>query len=130
MIEDIQARDSESTGRGASTMAPDAVPASLLEARGLSKTFGDVRALVDLDLAVSGGEILCLLGANGAGKTTTINLFLGFLEPTSGSLLVAGVDASKQPLEARRRLAYIPEQVALYPRLSGLVWRIVIRVLC
>ncbi|MDJ0940510.1 MAG: ABC transporter ATP-binding protein [Woeseiaceae bacterium] len=90
-----------------------------LEARGLSKRFGDTVALNNLDLAVSGGEVICLLGANGAGKTTTINLFLGFLKADSGSAYVEGIDVSKSPLEARRKLAYLPESVALYAKLSG-----------
>jgi len=91
-----------------------------LEARGLSKSFGSSTALDNLDLAVPAGEVLCLLGANGAGKTTTINLFLGFLEPTSGSALVDGLEVAKDPFEARKRLAYLPESVALYPKLTGL----------
>jgi len=91
-----------------------------LEASGLGKRFGDTRALVDLDLAVPPGEVVCLLGANGAGKTTTINLFLGFLEPDTGSALVEGIDVANSPLEARRRVAYLPESVALYPRLTGI----------
>ena len=94
--------------------------AILVEARRLTKRFGNVEALVDLDLQIGGGEVLCLLGANGAGKTTTINLFLGFHEPTSGEALIDGLDVSRDALSVRRRLAYIPEQVALYPRLSGL----------
>ena len=91
-----------------------------LEARGLSKTFGRVNALVDLDLEVAPGEVLCLLGANGAGKTTTINLFLGFLEPTSGSATVDGLDVSSNALEIKRKLAYVPEQVNLYRNLTGM----------
>jgi ABC-2 type transport system ATP-binding protein len=69
---------------------------------------------------VHGGEVFCLLGPNGAGKTTTINLFLGFIEPTAGEALVCGVDSARDPLEARRRIAYIPETVMLYGTLSGL----------
>lgn len=65
------------------------------------------------------GEIVCLLGANGAGKTTTINLFLGFTQPTSGSVSVDGVDVQRAPAEARARLAYVPETVMLYKHLSG-----------
>jgi len=91
-----------------------------LEARGLGKTFGATPALIDLNLTVSGGEVVCLLGANGAGKTTTINLFLGFLSPDTGSALVDGIDVSASPFDARRRLAYLPESVALYPKLTGL----------
>ena len=91
-----------------------------LEASGLGKRFGDKTALSDLNLTVANGKVVCLLGANGAGKTTTINLFLGFLKPDSGSAFVDGIDAAKSPIEARRRLAYLPESVALYPKLTGL----------
>ncbi len=90
-----------------------------LEARNLGKRFGNTEALSGLDLAVSSGEVICLLGANGAGKTTTINLFLGFLKPDTGTALVEGIDVSTSPLEARRKLAYLPESVALYAKLTG-----------
>lgn len=92
----------------------------MLNARGLTKRFGAKTALEGLDLVVGAGEIVCLLGANGAGKTTTINLFMGFLEPTSGSATVDGIEVKASPIEARRRIAYIPENVALYPALTGL----------
>ena len=74
----------------------------------------------ELNLSVHQSEIVCLLGANGAGKTTTINLFLGFLEPTSGTATVDGLDVSSNLAEARAKLSYVPEQVSLYPSLSGL----------
>jgi ABC-2 type transport system ATP-binding protein len=64
--------------------------------------------------------VFCLLGANGAGKTTTINLFLNFIAPTSGQARVCGLDVVEQPVETKKRLAYIPEQVMLYRNLSGL----------
>ena len=92
----------------------------MLEAKQLTKKFGALTALDNLDLKVDAGEIVCLLGANGAGKTTTINLFLGFLEPTSGGAYVNSMNVSQAPLETKKHLAYIPEQVALYPQLSGL----------
>lgn len=92
----------------------------MLEARLLTKSYQGVTALDHLDLRVPGGEVFCLLGPNGAGKTTTVNLFLNFIAPTSGQALVCGVDAAAAPLEARRRLAYIPETVMLYGNLSGL----------
>ena len=95
-------------------------PAPVLEARGLSKRYGDVEAVSSLDLRVGPSEIYCLLGPNGAGKTTTIHLFLGFLEPTAGSVRVLGLDVATAPLESKRRLAYVPEQVMLYRNLSGL----------
>ncbi len=92
----------------------------MLEARGLCKTFGDNEALVDLNLTVEQGEVVCLLGANGAGKTTTINLFLGFLKPDRGSAFVTNIDVVKEPVEARKHIAYLPESVALYPKLTGI----------
>lgn len=94
--------------------------AAMLEAIDLTKQFNGATALDRLNLRVDPGEIFCLLGANGAGKTTTINLFLSFLEPTAGVARVKGLDVTKHPIETRRTLAYIPEQVMLYPNLTGL----------
>ena len=91
----------------------------MLNAASVSKTFGTVTAVHDLTLAVAPGELFCLLGANGAGKTTTINLFLGFLAPDTGSVTVGGVQPAVEPRAARRQLAYIPENVALYDQLTG-----------
>jgi ABC-2 type transport system ATP-binding protein len=92
----------------------------MLEASGLTKHYGTTAALSDLNLQVGPGEIYCLLGANGAGKTTTINLFLNFIEPTAGTARVGGLDVVKEPLASKQLLAYIPEQVMLYPNLTGL----------
>ena len=92
----------------------------VLEASNLRKQYGDFVALQGLDLRVEPGEVYCLLGANGAGKTTTIQLFLGFIEPTAGSVRIAGLDVQKEPLETKRKTAYIPENVMLYPNLTGL----------
>ena len=92
----------------------------ILQAMELSKNFGDKKALNALNLNVNEGEIICLLGANGAGKTTTINLFLGFLEPSSGKAYVDGKDVSENTDYIRSKLAYVPEQVNLYPSLTGL----------
>ncbi|MEM6925500.1 MAG: ABC transporter ATP-binding protein [Myxococcota bacterium] len=92
----------------------------MLEASSVTRRFGAVAAVEDLDLTVASGDLFCLLGANGAGKTTTILLFLGFLAPDAGTVTVAGIDPSVDPRGARRQLAYIPETVALYPHLSGL----------
>jgi ABC-2 type transport system ATP-binding protein len=93
---------------------------AMLKALNLSKRYNGVPALQDLDLNVEKGEIYCLLGANGAGKSTTIRLFLNFIQPTSGTALVAELDVCKHPLETKRHIAYIPEQVMLYPHLTGL----------
>lgn len=92
----------------------------LLEADALVKDYGSHRAVDRLSLAVYPGEIYCLLGPNGAGKSTTINCFLGFVTPTSGSVSIAGRDVTAHPVETKRALAYIPEQVNLYRNLSGL----------
>lgn len=92
----------------------------MLEAIGLKKRYGELVALKGLDLKVAAGEIFCLLGANGAGKTTTIQLFLGFIEPSAGKALIDGMEVTAEPLETKRRLAYIPENVMLYPNLTGL----------
>jgi ABC-2 type transport system ATP-binding protein len=94
---------------------------STLEAVGLTKTYENgTIALSQLDLSVGAGEIFCLLGANGAGKTTTIQLFLGLINPSSGTARVGGTPVHRDPLSARRKLAYIPEQVNLYLNLTGL----------
>jgi ABC-2 type transport system ATP-binding protein len=92
----------------------------VIEARRLSKTFDGVPAVDALDLIIKPGEVFCLLGANGAGKTTTINLFLNFIAPTSGEARVCGLNVVDHPVETKRRLAYIPEQVMLYRNLTGL----------
>ncbi len=92
----------------------------VLEARKLVKHYGASIALRGLDLAVDAGDVYCLLGANGAGKTTTIQLFLGFIEPTAGSARIEGLEVREHPQETKRALAYIPENVMLYPNLTGL----------
>jgi ABC-2 type transport system ATP-binding protein len=87
--------------------------------KGLTKRFGQVTALDDLDLEVSPGEVLGYLGPNGAGKTTTIRLLLGLLEPTAGSCQVFGIDATRKPVEAHRRMAFVPGEANLWPKLTG-----------
>ncbi len=81
--------------------------------------FGATVALDSLDLDVGPRQVYALLGANGAGKSTTLNLLLGFLRADSGTVRVDGIDPGSAPAEARARIAYLPEQVALYPTLSG-----------
>lgn len=101
--------------------ARDAPPktSAVLEARALTKRFGEQVAVDGLDLAIAPGEIYCLLGPNGAGKTTTINLFLNFVEPTSGVVMIRGKDVTAHPVETKQHIAYIPEQVMLYRNLTG-----------
>jgi ABC-2 type transport system ATP-binding protein len=92
----------------------------MLEAINLTKRYNGATALDALNLQINPGEVFCLLGANGAGKTTTINLFLNFIEPTSGTAKIKGLDVTAEPLATKRHLAYIPEQVMLYRNLTGL----------
>jgi ABC-2 type transport system ATP-binding protein len=87
--------------------------------KGLTKRFGRVTALDHLDLDVRRGEVLGYLGPNGAGKTTTIRLLLGLLTPTAGSCQVFGIDATRNPVEAHRRLAFVPGEANLWPKLTG-----------
>ncbi|MSQ84162.1 MAG: ABC transporter ATP-binding protein [Myxococcales bacterium] len=94
--------------------------AAVLEAIALRKTYGDVVALHGLDLSIEAGEIFCLLGANGAGKTTTIQLFLGFIAPSAGSARIVGLDVATHALQTKQSIAYIPENVMLYPNLTGI----------
>ena len=91
-----------------------------LEAINLSKHYYGAVALDSLDLEIEPGEVFCLLGANGVGETTRINLFLNFIEPTSGTAMIKGLDVTKEPLETKRYITYIPEQAPLYKKLSGL----------
>ncbi len=92
----------------------------MIEARSLTKQYEDgVIAVNSLDLQVPAGEIYCLLGANGAGKTTTVHLFLGFIEPTSGEAVVNGIDVHREPLKAKKYLAFLSENVRLYGNLTA-----------
>jgi ABC-2 type transport system ATP-binding protein len=87
----------------------------MIEAKNLSKRYEDgVLALDALNLQVGPGEIYCLLGANGAGKTTTINLFLNFIEPSAGQAFLNSIDVVRDPLEAKKYVAYVSENVMLY----------------
>jgi ABC-2 type transport system ATP-binding protein len=92
----------------------------MLQAINLTKEYNGATALQSLNLDIQAGEIFCLLGANGAGKTTTINLFMGFATPTSGEALVGGINVAQKPHETKKLIAYIPENVMLYPALTGL----------
>jgi len=91
----------------------------MIELRGLSKRFGDVRAADDVSLTCADGAITGLLGPNGAGKTTVLRLLGGLLHADAGAALVDGIDASVDPFSARRRLAMLPDARGLYPRLTA-----------
>jgi len=86
----------------------------------VTKKFKDHTALDTLSLEIPKGQIFALLGPNGAGKTTTISLLLGFLAPDSGMVKVAELDPYQEAAKARKLIGYIPENVNLYPQLSGL----------
>lgn len=90
-----------------------------INTRGLIKKFGDLVAVDDLDLRVHVGEIFGFLGPNGAGKSVTIRMLLDQLRPSSGSAQVLGRDIRSDSLEIRRRIGYIPGDLALYPKLTG-----------
>jgi len=91
----------------------------MIETRELTKIYEDgTVGVIGLNINVSPGEIFVMLGANGAGKTTTINLLLGFIEPTSGTALINGIDVFKNPIDAKRYVAYVPEVVELYRNLT------------
>jgi len=90
-----------------------------IRTEGLTKHYGDVKALVDLDLEVQRGEVFGFLGPNGAGKTTTIRSLLHFVFPTSGTASVLGMDVATNAVEIRSRVAYMPSEYSLYPKLTG-----------
>jgi len=87
--------------------------------RRLSKRYGDLVAVDNLDLDVRAGEIFGLLGQNGAGKTTTILMLLGLAEPTAGVARVVGFDPTRAPLEVKRRVGYLPDNVGFYDGMTG-----------
>jgi len=93
--------------------------APAVEARGLTKRYGDTLAVDRLDLSIRPGEIFGLLGPNGAGKTTTILMLLGLSEPSAGEARVLGMDPVRRPLEVKRRVGYVPDDVGFYGSLTG-----------
>ncbi|MBK7998346.1 MAG: ABC transporter ATP-binding protein [Verrucomicrobia bacterium] len=90
----------------------------MIELKNIVKRFGDLVAVNDISLSVGRGEFFAVLGPNAAGKTTTIKILTGLIKPTSGTAVVAGYDVQTQPLEVRRRLAYVPDFPFLYDKLT------------
>jgi len=90
----------------------------LIEVQHLTKRYGRVTAVDDLNFKVERGEILGFLGPNGAGKTTTMRILTGYMPATEGRAVVAGFDVFEQPLEAKRRTGYLPETPPLYPEMT------------
>lgn len=91
----------------------------MIELDHLVKKFGSLTAVNDISLTVGRGEFFSMLGPNSAGKTTTIKMMTGLIKPSSGSARICGFDVQTQPLEARRRLAYVPDYPFLYDKLTG-----------
>lgn len=99
-------------------MSP-APEAPVIEARGLAKRYGRAVAVDGIDLTVEKGEVFGLLGPNGSGKTTTILLLLGLTEPSAGEIRVLGLDPLRRPLEVKRRVGYLPDQIGFYDHLTA-----------
>ncbi|HEX7123754.1 MAG TPA: ABC transporter ATP-binding protein [Gemmatimonadaceae bacterium] len=92
---------------------------TVIETRGLVKRYGRQVAVDGVDLTVEKGEVFGLLGPNGSGKTTTILLLLGLTEPTAGSVRVLGLDPLRNPLEVKRKVGYLPDQIGFYDNLTA-----------
>lgn len=90
----------------------------MLEVRHLSKDYGPFHAVRDVSFTASAGEVVGFLGPNGAGKTTTMRLITGYLPPTSGEVLVDGASVREKPLEAKRKIGYLPELPPVYPEMT------------
>jgi ABC-2 type transport system ATP-binding protein len=91
----------------------------VVETTDLTKTYGDVVAVDGITFQVKRGEIVALLGPNGAGKSTTINMLTSLLPPTAGTATVAGFDIKEEPLEVKRHIGTVPEDLSLYERLTA-----------
>ena len=90
----------------------------MIQATGLVKCFGDVRAVDGVSFDAADGCITGLLGPNGAGKTTTLRMLYTLVRPDAGRVLIDGLDAALQPLEVRKRIGVVPDESGLYPRLT------------
>lgn len=86
----------------------------------LSKTFGNLKAVQDLELKIAPGEFFAFLGPNAAGKTTTIKMMVGLLKPTSGRAILGGYDIQQNPVEAKRLISYVPDFPFLYEKLTAM----------
>lgn len=92
---------------------------AVIELKGLTKRFGDVTALHDVDLSVKQGEIFGFLGPNGAGKSTTIDILLDFVRPTAGTARVFGLEVQQESVSVRKRTGVLPDGYEVYERLTG-----------
>lgn len=92
----------------------------VIELKGLTKRYGNFTAVDRLDLSIDRGEVFGLLGPNGAGKSTTILMILGLTEPDAGTVTVADIDPVSHPVEVKKKVGYLPEDVGFYEQYSGL----------
>ena len=86
----------------------------MIEVSHVSRNFGDFRAVNDVSFSIPTGQIVGLLGPNGAGKTTTMRMITGFLSPSSGTVKIDGIDITENPVEAKKKIGYMPESAPLY----------------
>ncbi|MBQ0051763.1 MAG: ATP-binding cassette domain-containing protein [Treponema sp.] len=86
----------------------------MIEVSHLSKRFGEFKAVDDVSFSIPTGQIVGLLGPNGAGKSTTMRMITGFFKPTSGSISIDGIDIEKNPVDAKKKIGYMPESAPLY----------------
>jgi len=93
--------------------------AAIIETEKLTKSYGEHRGIIDIDLTVDQGEVFGFLGPNGAGKTTTIRTLLDLIRPTSGRARIFGIETTVDPVAIHRRVGYIPGEFTLYDRLTG-----------
>src|SRR5687767_847870 len=82
--------------------------------KNLTRLYGEQKAVNDISFSIQQGEIVGFLGPNGAGKSTTMKMITGFLEPSAGEISVSGIDVKKEPLQAKKKIGYLPESNALY----------------
>src|SRR6266849_5205919 len=95
----------------------DAAPT--ITTQGLTRRFGELNAVEDVNLRVAAGQFFGFLGPNGAGKSTTIKMLTGLLAPTSGRIEILGIDLERNPVEVKRQIGVVPEGMALFGRLTG-----------
>src|SRR4026209_2203450 len=96
------------------------MPADLaVQTTGLTRTFGNFRAVDGIDLAVPRGSFYGFLGPNGAGKSTTIKCLTGLLKPTAGEFRILDLDPTKEPVAVKKKIGVMPEDLALFDRLTG-----------
>lgn len=92
---------------------------TIIETKALTKRYGALTAVDDLNLTVRQGEVFGLLGPNGAGKTTTTLMLLGLTEPTGGTASISGVDCTRNSIQVKRFVGYLPDNMGFYPDMTG-----------